>query len=258
MAFPVLYLLLAAVFFNIPAGQCLRILLSPTYYLLGFLAALGGYGLWEMRRWGWYVFATTNLFVLYSNAVLVSQYGQSNHKLLAFSVSVVVVVGLVMRVGREIRVPYFLPNIRWWESNPRYRLSVPVAIEPQDPPHLEGEIVDLSMGGCFVKLREQLTLDETITLEFTAFGHTVRCTGVVVWCTDSTVTHPKGVGVKFNPLPRMQRRILRAITHRLKEISALYRSSRYILPEDEFDRRMSRLQGERVRLSRFDSGRKTS
>lgn len=243
MAFPIAYIVMGAVLFDIPANLCVRILLSPSFYALSLLAILAGYGLWEMKRWAWYVFLPANLFIGYTNAVVVSDYGETHHKIAAFVFSIALLVVVIYRVAREVRVPYFLPRIRWWESNPRYRLSVPVTLQRRDGSFIEGDILDLSMTGCFVKLRTELLQDEGLSIRFVVFGQPLQCGGTVVWRTQSTVTHPKGVGIKFGAMPRNQRRILRAITHRLKRISILYRSSRYLMGEEEFSRRLEELQG---------------
>lgn len=246
MAFPALYLLMTAVFFDIPAKQCVRILLSPSYYILCFWAVLSGYGLWEMKRWAWYVFFITCFLVGYSNALIVSEYGATHHKVLSFIFSLFCLIALMYRVSREVRVPYFLPKIRWWESNPRYRLVVPVTFFRQDALPIEGEILDLSIGGCFIKTRNNLTQDENISLKFSLYGQTFECLGNVVWRTQSTVTHPKGMGIKFGILPRKQRKVLKAINHHLKKISRLYRSSRYLMNQDEFFKELEQMQAEKL------------
>ena len=246
MTFPVMYILLAALLFDIPALQCIRILLSPLYYLLCFWAVCAGYGLWEMRRWGWHVFLFSNILIVYGNAVLAADYGESHHKVLGFIFSALVVTLLTLRLGREIRVPYFLPKIRWWESNPRYRLSVPVSIVRNEGTPFEAEILDISMGGCFIKVRTEINQDEPLTLEFTVFGQTFRSIGVAVWRTHSTVTHPKGVGVKFAPLSRPDRRMLKAVIQRLKKITGLYSSARYLMNQEELNKRIEELRSSKL------------
>lgn len=250
MAFPALYLVLVALLFDIPASQCVRVLLSPTYYLLSFLAVLVGYGLWEMKRWAWYVFLLVNILIGYTNAILVSNFGETHHKIIAFAVSVVALLVLILRVSKEVRVPYFLPKIRWWESNPRYRLVVPVQITRVGTHLFDGEILDLSMGGCFIKTRADLMQDEKIDLKFRVFGQELKLPGTVVWRTLSTVTHPRGVGIKFLPLPKFERRLLKVINHRLKKIAAFYRSSRYLMSQDEFFKKFEELQNSNIDLRR--------
>ncbi|MGZ3709071.1 MAG: PilZ domain-containing protein, partial [Bdellovibrionota bacterium] len=130
---------------------------------------------------------------------------------------------------------------RWWESNPRYRLSVPVRLSSGEN-QIEGEILDLSAGGCFIKLRHELTQDQAVGVQFRVFAHDLDCKGTVVWRTQSTVTHPKGIGIKFEQLPRTQRRTLRLITKRLRKISAFYGRSRYLMNQEDFLKHLEELE----------------
>ncbi len=255
MAFPATYLISVAILFDISAGSCLSIVLSPFFIGLSILAMITGYGLWEMRRWAWYFLFVVNALIAFENAKLVHAYGETHHKVLAYIASLLLLSGLMHRISREIRVPYFFPKIRWWESNPRYRLSVPVRLERRGlsagsaleaSSVVDGEILDLSMGGCFVKLRTELRQDELLDIKFTVFSVPMTCQGIVVWRTQSTVTHPKGVGVKFSLPSRPQKRMLRQITARLRKIAALYRRSRYLLTPEEFGKRLDELENKHI------------
>ena len=241
ISFPLSYLVIAALLFDVPAANCMSVLLSPGYLLVSLLSVLTGYALWEMRRWGWYLFVADGFLIAYLNAVVVTDYGESHHKVVAFFVSVLVQLAVAYRVGREIRVPYFFPKIRWWESNPRYRLSVPVKLARMGS-EIDGQILDLSMGGCFVKVRNDVALDELLSVSFEIFTFKVECQGTVVWRTQSTVTHPKGVGIKFRPHTKPQKRALKQVTLRLRKIAALYRRSRYLMSQEEFLKQLQELE----------------
>lgn len=254
MAYPMTYMLFAAVLFDIPAKACVSLLLSPFYYLLSFCAVMAGYGLWEMRRWGWYIFLLANILTGYANALLLTDYGTTHHKVIAFGFSIAVLVLLVYRVSREVRVPYFLPRIRWWESNPRYRLILPCALERSGGEKVDAEILDLSVSGCFIKMKSDVQQDEILDIKFTVFGEPIECRGVVVWRTQSAVTHPRGIGIKFVAVPKPTRRALKAADQRLKKIALLYRSYRYLMNQEEFLRRMTELQTEKLKLKVGRSG----
>ncbi len=239
MALPVAYIVLAATLFDIPLSNCARILLSPFYYITVFLGVLTGYGLWEMKRWSWYCFVVTQILVAYSNASYVFNYSESHHKTFGLLIAIILQIILVLRVDREVRVPYLFPRIRWWESNPRLRLSCPVILTRKSGEMIEGEILDISLAGCFIKLRQDLLPDESIYLKFKIFGFDIECEGIAVWLAQSAVTHPKGVGFKFGFLPKGQKRNLRNVQKRIRKISNFYRRARYWMTQDEF---MSQLE----------------
>ncbi len=242
MGFPILYIPVAAVFFDVSAKTCGSVLLSLKYYVLSFAAAMVGYALWEMKRWAWYLFVIVNVLIVYENSLMAFHYGESLHPVLAFLFSVLTVLLLTYQVGREIRVPYFFPKIRWWETDPRYRLSVPVTVTRSTGALLSADIMDLSRGGCFIKLRNELGQDEEVALSFTVFNIPLKCEGVIVWRTRSTVTTPKGVGIKFTDLGRAEKRSLRVVSNRLKKVSALYRKSRHLMNQEEFLRKLEEIE----------------
>ncbi len=239
---PLTFILFVAVAFDVPAEACLRLLLGPMYYITTIGAMIAGYGLWEVRRWSWYALVAATLLLGYESAVILTELGETHHKFLAYFLTLGFLAAALYRVAREIRVPHFFPRIRWWESDPRFRLTAPATVRRADGTTLQGEVLDVAMGGCFLKLRPDLKDDESLAVEFTLYGHTIRCTGTVVWRAFSTVTNPKGVGVKFDQVHKPERRALRAIGRRLRRISSLYRRSRYLLSPDEFARAWEQLE----------------
>jgi hypothetical protein len=262
MAFPVAYLAIVAILFDLPARHCVSILLSPSYYLLSALAMAVGYGLWEARRWSWYLFVASGPVVVYWTAGLVADRSATQNKWWAFLFAFSLFLMLIWRVTRELRVPYFLPRIRWWESNPRYRLAIPARIfrgKAEGSPRgsqdaapetgVEGMILDLAAQGCFIKTRAVFEPDEAVSVRFLVFGLAFDCEGEVVWRPSGSVTYPTGVGVKFGVLSRAQRRGLRAVEKRLRKIGRFYSASRYLMNPEEFSRRMAE-------LSAIDLGRR--
>lgn len=235
------YIIFLAVLFNIPANSCIRILLSPTYYLTAALSFLVGVGLWEMKRWTWHLLVVVNAWILYQSATYWTDYGQSFHGFLAFGTWLIFMGFITYRVGKEIRVPYFFPKIRWWESNPRYKLSVPVEIH-ESSSDFSAIIMDLSPAGCFIKTQIDLPENGRVNIKFFIFNINFECEGVVVWKPLGSVTYPKGIGLKFANLKRTQKRELRLVTQRLRKISAFYRRFRYLLGQEEFTRGLEELE----------------
>lgn len=243
MGFPVLYIVAVATLFDISLASCGKILLSPYYYLVSGIAVIAGYGLWEMRRWSWFLFIGAQVFILAETAVLVLRHAESHYKLFAFVISIVFQLVLTKRVASEIFVPYLFPRIRWWESNPRYKLSGVAEIVRQTGQVHEGEILDLSVAGCFIKLRNDVNQDEPVLLNLKMLGESIECKGVAVWLTESAVIHPKGVGVKFTDLNKAQKRSLRNISRKLKKIASIYRRYRYLMNQDEFLKQLEKVGG---------------
>lgn len=248
LLFPLGYPVFAVLMFNIPVMKAYEIFFFPLFWVTTVLAVFTGAGLWDFKRWSWYTFFITCVLSVYVNVRVAISLGESSNRTLALVAALVLVLAILYRVAHEVRVPYFFPKIRWWESNPRYKLSVPVKLRRFTGDVVDGEIQDISIGGCFVKLRTEMQKNETLHLDFSALETPISCDGVVVWKTQSTVTHPKGVGVKFKGVSTSNRRLLKLVTRRLKKISRFYQKSRYILNADEFQKRLADLQALRIEV----------
>lgn len=252
LAFPVTYLGYAMILFNISSERSMKIFFSFSYWALAATGMIVGYGFKEMTRWAWNIFLINCLFVAYANALIAVRYSESTHPFLSFIVSIGLLVALMFRLGKEIRVPYFLPRIRWWEMNPRYKLVVPVKVE-RTGSGLEAEILDISLGGCFIKTRLDMNQNERIRTRFSLFGEELEIGGTVVWRSQSSVTHPKGVGVKFDLLDKTQKRVMRAATQHLKKISTV-QNLRNKISVEEFNLRMAKLKSHHLGVTKPASG----
>jgi hypothetical protein len=248
LAFPITYLGYAMVLFNISPERSMKIFFSFSYWALCGFGIAVGYGFKEMTRWSWNLFFFSSLLVAYTNALIAIRYSESTNPFLSFVVSIGLLVALTMRVGKEVRVPYFLPRIRWWEMNPRYKLVVPVKVE-RIGSGFEAEILDLSIGGCFIKTRNEMNQNERIISRFVIFGESVEIGGTVVWRSQSSVTHPKGVGVKFDRLELTQKRVMRAAMIHLKRISAV-QNLRNKIPLDEFNQKMAKMKAHQLGITK--------
>ncbi len=220
IGFPICYILLTGIWFNIPARNYASILISPLFYFVSFWAVLSGYGLWEMKRWAWYVFIFAQILILYENANIVSNYSESQYRGGAFLMALFIQVIITYRITREVRVPYFLPKIRWWASYLEESPVLETEIKKEDGVSLKGEVLDVSVFGCFVKIQNNFVTNESVSVKFEVKGEEFECQGWVVWKTESAVTHPKGIGIKFEKLNRKIRKNLKsAINDYKKEVN---------------------------------------
>lgn len=252
VVFPVGYLLFVAIAFDVPLSSVGELLLSPGYYLVALASVVVGFGILEMRRWSLYAYFIANFMIAYETAYVAVALSESHNTILAYGVCLVGHAAIMVHVFRSLRVPYLYPKIQWWESNPRYQLSVPVQVKQSDSgssKNVKGKILDIGMKGCFIQLDVEVTHGSAVGLAFEVFGQTIECKGVVAWKTLATVTHPRGIGVKFERLQRHQKRRLRMAEQRLKRVLALYRRSRGKRENDDLLMRLDSLQEESVQGS---------
>ena len=242
LTFPVTYITVMALLFEIKPKRCVSIVFSPFYLLLSILAVVAGLGMREVKHWAWYAFLGLNLLLVYENLLLV-QHGDSALWGPAYLFSVFLLFALSYRISRELVVPWVIPKIRWWESDPRHKMSYPAAIlRGEQDEKIQAEILDLDYGGCFLRTRVRFENDERVKIHFNLYGLELTCPGFVVLRVDSAVTHPQGIGIKFAPHSRNNRRKMKHIHARVRAIHGLYRTARYILSPEEYFRSLSQLQ----------------
>lgn len=249
-AFPLLYPLFILFVFEITVGQLATILLSLGFWMVSIVAGITAYGLWDARRWAWYLFILLNAMITYFSAVLVTAHGNADNRLLALLGQYAIQLILLLRIRSELRVPYYIPRIRWWESNPAYKVAFHCEIlsPHQDP--VKGDILDFSYLGCFVRTMGHFRQNELISVKVNLFGQAFLLPAYVVWRAGEAVTHPKGVGLKFLSRKRGERRALLAAHKRFREIFRLFASSRYLYSPEEFNERLVALFEKPLKLKR--------
>ncbi len=240
--FPLTFLPVVVFLIDVPMGKAALLALQTSFLAVSALAVITGYGLYEVRRWAWYLLHLTEVLVLAVAANFTFRHGQSHYPVVAFLVVALLVWLGHRRISRELRVPYFMPQIAWWESNPRYKTQIPAQVVRNGGRTLEADIMDLSVAGAFIKCRPEFELNELIEIRTQLFGREWRTRGTVVWNTFGAVTHPRGIGVKFGALDRTARRVLKAATMRLQKIVELNRTGRYWLSSDEYNKVMAKLK----------------
>lgn len=243
-SFPITYILLLGTFYNLPGNQLLRIFFS-VYYIVHSILAIGtGLALYRMRVYAWHFFCFHSFLLLVEQFVVAYGYAENHIREipLAFMCGSILLMLIFMKM--ELRVPYFSPKIAWWESDPRYKISVPV--EMACPDHFyKGSIMDISSSGCFIKTKDPLKVDQIILVKFSLFDHRFEVEGRVVWRTESGVTHPKGVGVRFTDLNRTQGHELRDTVKKLKNLSRSYSRARAVEKADTMERKVKELLTDR-------------
>jgi Tfp pilus assembly protein PilZ len=229
LGFPAIFLIYSALIFQVDLGGVAKIFLSPSFWVMSTIAIFTGYAIKTVQWYAWHLFVGTNAFLTYEVAVVLLYFSEAKYKFALFLCTLGIQGIIIYLVKNEIRVPYFSPSIRWWESDPRYKLNIKTNLRRMAKGSVVAsneienvEIVDISRGGCFLKTNTPYEIDSQIQLEFELFEKQIKSQGIVVWSTDSTITHPKGVGVRFINLDKPTLAILKKSSHRLKQMAQTY------------------------------------
>lgn len=198
-----------------PFGLCFYLFVkngtfTQLFELFG-LSAIACVSIYAIKRWSYPVFLAICAWGMISNYLV---WAKNPH---VYSLTMLIVVNLVNLAVvsyfllPKVRIPYFNPKIRWWESKPRYRVSLDADIMSDAageacPRCQKGSICDISEGGIFLASAEALKLGESVFISFTIHHRKVSVHGKVVHQGRPGV---RGYGVQFTELNRDERRSLR-------------------------------------------------
>ena len=216
VCFPLPYLVFASFIFDLDSRGILSLVLSPLFYLTSFAWIVTGIGLRRMQKWSWYSLSAAQVFNTYLNALNLLNYSKSDQKGIAFGLTFLIQIYVYLAVRKELQVPYLFPKIRWWESGIAGMNHIQTDIMHLNSPSgvSTGAILDINLKGCFIKTHLDFEPFEKITIRIESHGHKLDIAGLVVWNAASTVTHPKGIGMKFLKMDRTRRRKLKVISSR--------------------------------------------
>lgn len=224
-SFPFTYIFVLGTFYNLPASTMAKIFFSFYYIVHSAFAIFLGFSLLRMRHYAWHLYLFHSFLVVVEQIAIAYGYAENHIPEIPLTLMCAGTAGLVLALKFELRVPYFSPKIAWWESDPRYKISVPAEMTCADH-FYRGDIMDISSSGAFIKTKDPLRVDQVVVIKFSLFDHKFECEGRVVWRTETGVTHPKGVGVRFVNLDKPAQGELRETVKKLKSLSRRYKDLR--------------------------------
>ncbi|MFH1223156.1 MAG: PilZ domain-containing protein [Pseudomonadota bacterium] len=170
--------------------------------LLMLLTPVVGYGIWTVRRWGYYLLILHSVFVIFNNVVL-----YAGHQTLVplwgvilFNISLVGVI--LMFVRKEVCAPYFNPSLRWWEQAVRYYADMKIVIKELNTEKVvfEAKTFDISETGAFIVTDRDVDIRDNFSLEVSLFKNSILYVDAeVVWTNTrgKNSGHPVGFGCRF-------------------------------------------------------------
>ncbi|MCO5142635.1 MAG: PilZ domain-containing protein [Oligoflexia bacterium] len=243
-SFPLTYILLLGAFYNLPFTRIAGLFFSFAHIFHSIIAIATGFALYRMKPYAWHFFVFNAVLMFAEQFYVAYRYAENHVVEIPLVFMNLVILGSLLLVKLELRVPYFNPKIAWWEVDPRYKISVPVQMTSSD--HLyKGDVMDISASGCFIKTKDPLKVDQVIQVKFSLFDHKFDCRGRVVWRTDTGVTHPKGIGLKFIDLEKPTQQTLKDTVKKLKNLSKKYQSLRAEQKATNFEKKVQALITER-------------
>jgi hypothetical protein len=224
-SFPLTYVLLLQTFYSIELQDVFTIFFSLYNLVHSVIAVATGFALYRMKPYAWHFYCIHSFLMIVEQFYVGLRFGHSPILAVPLAFTTASLLGALYVLKSELRVPYFSPKIAWWESDPRYKISVPTQMTCSDH-FYRGDIMDVSASGCFIKTKDPLKVDQIVQIKFSLFDHKFECNGRIVWRTESGVTHPKGVGVRFVGLEKGVYADLRETVKKLRSLSRKYKDLR--------------------------------
>jgi hypothetical protein len=186
----------------------------PHDVLFLVLFPVAAYGIFKVRRWGWYLVIGHTLSLLIINVVLTVKFGYFFDQLfIQFNLLLLFFLWFFLR--KSVRSPFHNPALRWWErQHSRYGATFRVTLRNESGDVVTGEGVNLSMGGCFIKLADDRNITTKdrfeVELRYDDF-EPFHTKGRVTYIRPGSELGPKGAGIVFSRADRPNRLLLKAI-----------------------------------------------
>lgn len=164
-------------------------------------------GLYQVKIWSWYFFIV-HAVVTFIVSFIRYKYNAAQEILFFLEIDSSSVVNALFLIPAgiflhsEIRTPYFNPHLRWWQQKTRYKHEETITIN--DTIY---KTYDISETGAFIVCPEIAHFKEnqrlSITINLDDFH--LQCNAQAIWENDGTNHYPKGYGIKFLDLKKIDK-----------------------------------------------------
>lgn len=143
--------------------------LTPMDALVLLAYPIAAVSIFSVRRWGWYAFMLATAALAANNLRVALSSPNRLGLPLALAYDIVLLCAAAFFLRAAIIAPYFVPRLRWWETERRYG-ALCYALVGRGPSRFSVTIVNVSETGCFARTDKRLVLGKEIPLELRCFG----------------------------------------------------------------------------------------
>ena len=166
------------------------------------LTPIVGYGIWSVKKWGYYLLLTHSVLLILNNIVLYAVKATPVPLWIVITFNMLLLGVIIAFVRREVNAPYFNPRLRWWEQAARYyydKMRIIVKKIGTDKTIFEAKSFDVSETGAFVVANNKVAVGDKFSIELVLADKSMLYTdGEVVWVNKPKKTsNPAGFGCKF-------------------------------------------------------------
>jgi hypothetical protein len=212
---------------------------SPIHLFVSILSLIAGVNL--VRHTSWMSFwSLTAVFMFGIEAFYMTFLGPERGVAL-FSTLLILFIWVVsfIAVYRLTHLPHIRPRIHWWIDDPRLKVALPAELRYKNR-QLKGQILDINVRGCFIKLFERIPIHQNCEILFKVFQEDFHLNGVVTRQLELGVTHPRGIGIQFLIKKKSTRRKLKRLAKNILDLRKLYSKSDKQQRIDQLDERFQK------------------
>jgi len=170
--------------------------------LMMVLTPTVGYGIWCVKKWGYYLLLVHSALLIFNNIVLYAAKVTPTPLWTVITFNVLLLGVIIAFVRKEVNAPYFNPRLRWWEQAARYyydKMRIIVKKFGTDKTVFEARSFDISETGAFVVANNKVSIGDKFSLELVLADKSMLYTdGEVVWVNKPKRTdNPAGFGCRF-------------------------------------------------------------
>ena len=187
--------------------------LDPAPAMVSFMLCLAGVAMLFVRSWTWWLgMIVLTALSLYN--ILLIRHSFADDFFTQMLATVGSLILLVLLYFSEFKKPFLNRRLRWWESEPRFRVNIPVTIRATEDskPVVSAQLMDISKSGVYLEPvpgHKILELPNHILVEVNSELH--------LPCTLSRSTEHGGSAYHFGAITRHQARYLRRWIQLLKK-----------------------------------------
>lgn len=177
------------------------------------LTPIVGYGIWSVKKWGYYLLLSHSAFVIFNNITLYVVNRTAVPLWLIIFFNIVMLSLIIVFVRKEVNAPYFNPKIRWWEQAKRYyydKMRILVKEFGTDKVIFEASSFDVSETGVFIVTDKEVKTTDKFSMELILADRSMLyADGEVVWVNKEMKEElPIGFGCRFIlPSPMFKKRL---------------------------------------------------
>lgn len=193
---PLFYIITAAIYFGLTPGDAAKEVIALSTDLRKFeifiLPIILGVLVFLTKRTGYYLAIAGSIYLIIRSIIEFSASNQTDPVFPMIIMNVLSVAVLIYLLLPKTRDIYLNRRVRWWETDPRYLVSLSASVTRIGASPKKAEVVNLAVGGAGIETVETGFLkDEVVGLEFQHEGVAYQMKSKIAW------EKPTGTGKQY-------------------------------------------------------------